>query len=544
MEAKHSGRSDTGDVSYGVDLVAVPAAVLYRARPRKRRMVQVAEPALVVGAPGVAEGEPWVDAIGRVRVRFPWHVEATGADRDSCWLRVVQPWAGSGWGTQFIPRVGMEVLVTFLGGDVDSPVVIGALPNGLAAPPFPLPESAATSGIRSRSTPGGEGYNELAFHDGKGAELVSLRAERDFHRVVQGDETSSVGGSRHDQVAGELVVTVSGGERRDVGGASRSEVRGDVSTEVHGSHTLDVTEQLTLAAGGKLGVSARGFTSVELGRGLSLEVGGDAMVRAVGPQSTLRVDAKAAAIVSAEKLVQLTSPEEIVFSVGDAKIRITPDTIELDAPKLVLRGRESLSAKGKGPSLELNEKAELVSKEVKILTEKAELTLNRDAELKGENIKLAKPADPPEKGVKDPEKKTKPFKIKVADAMHEPYADRHYVLLAGSEKLEGETGADGDIDVSIPESATTVDLMVWVGEYPTSEKRRFQVTVEELGAPDTPAGAQLRLRNLGFFAGEAEAELTQAGKDALRAFQFAHEIEPSGDLDATTVEKLKEVHGG
>ena len=180
---------------------------------------------------------------------------------------------------------------------------------------------------------------------------------------------------------------------------------------------------------------------------------------------------------------------------------------------------------------------------MKILTEKAELTLNRDAELKGENIKLAKPADPPEKGAKDPEKKTKPFKIKVADAMHEPYADRHYVLLAGSEKLEGETGADGDIDVSIPEAATTVDLTVWVGEYPTSEKRRFQITVEELGAPDTPAGAQRRLRNLGFYAGEAEAELTQAGKDALRAFQFAHELDPSGDLDPATVGKLKEVHG-
>jgi type VI secretion system secreted protein VgrG len=122
--------------SYENNFTCLPSDAVWRPTPPHRALQQVVETATVVGPPGE---EIHVDRYGRIKVLFPWDQDDTHVDNGSCWLRTMQPWAGTGWGSQFIPRVGMEVVVTFTGGNVDRPLVLGAVYNGLNLPPFPLP---------------------------------------------------------------------------------------------------------------------------------------------------------------------------------------------------------------------------------------------------------------------------------------------------------------------------------------------------------------------------------------------------------------------
>ncbi|MFT3767297.1 MAG: type VI secretion system tip protein TssI/VgrG [Minicystis sp.] len=203
--------------TYENDFRVVPADVPSRPKRPRRRAQQVLETATVVGPPGE---EIHTDEHGRVKVQFHWDREGRRDDRSSCWIRTMQPWAGSAWGAQFIPRVGMEVVVSFLAGDVDRPMVLGAVYNGVNPPPFPLPANKTQSGIRTQSTPGGGGSNELRFEDAAGREQVYLHAERNLDEVVENDHTSTVRGlevitvdkSRMVEVAEDNIRTVLGNE--------------------------------------------------------------------------------------------------------------------------------------------------------------------------------------------------------------------------------------------------------------------------------------------------------------------------------------------
>ena len=196
------------------------------------------------------------DEFGRVKVQFHW--DAAGEDgTTSCWLRTMTTWAGAGWGSQFLPRVGMEVLVGFLCGDVDQPVVLGAVYNGTHPTPFALPAEAAKAGFRSQSTPGGEGGSELTFDDTKGDEHLVLRAERDMSQITHNDfrcrsaaaPSVQVDGQRDDTVrrtrsatssvvaptvAKDLEQTVGGSHSLAVSGNSDLRVTGNRSTRVEG----------------------------------------------------------------------------------------------------------------------------------------------------------------------------------------------------------------------------------------------------------------------------------------------------------------------
>ena len=195
----------------------LPADVAPRPRRPKRRLQQVMETATVVG-PG--NEEIHTDELGRIKVQFHWDRAGRRDDRSSCWIRVMQPWAGSAWGFQFIPRVGMEVVVAFSGGDTDRPLVLGCAYNGAAPPPFPLPESKTQSGIRTRTSPGGQGSNELRFEDAAGHEQIFVHAQRDLEeviehdhrRTVRGQEAVTIDGGREITVAKDHVRTVLGNE--------------------------------------------------------------------------------------------------------------------------------------------------------------------------------------------------------------------------------------------------------------------------------------------------------------------------------------------
>lgn len=141
--------------------------------------------ATVVGPKGE---EIHTDSMGRVKVRFPWDRRAKGDDTSSCWLRVSQPWAGGKFGSQTIPRIGMEVLVSFVEGDPDRPVVVGLVPNSDTSPSLDLPANKTRTAFRTNSSPGGSGFNELAFEDKAGAEELLMLAQRDASEVVKNNK--------------------------------------------------------------------------------------------------------------------------------------------------------------------------------------------------------------------------------------------------------------------------------------------------------------------------------------------------------------------
>lgn len=189
------GRQD-GDPSevYKNRFTLLPDDVAARPRRPARQHRQIVETATVVGPAGE---EIHTDEHGRVKVQFHWDREGAGDDHSSCWVRPMVPWAGAAWGTQFIPRVGMEVVVTFAGGNADRPIILGSLYNGANVPPFVLPAKKTQSGIRTRSTPGGEGSNELRFDDAAGAEQIYVHAQRDLVEVVENDRARNVHGHEH-----------------------------------------------------------------------------------------------------------------------------------------------------------------------------------------------------------------------------------------------------------------------------------------------------------------------------------------------------------
>ena len=143
------------------------------------------------------EGEEvWTDQHGRCKVRFHW--QGASDETSSCWVRVAQPWTGNGYGALFLPRIGQEVVIGFVGGDPDRPLVTGMVYNSGNPPPWALPEHAACSGLLTRSFPDGQAGNELRFDDTKDAELVYLHAQKTFSCDVEDARTVTIIGEGGD----------------------------------------------------------------------------------------------------------------------------------------------------------------------------------------------------------------------------------------------------------------------------------------------------------------------------------------------------------
>lgn len=289
---RHEGRAArvAGEAAtYDNRFVCLPASVAPRP-PRPRRRVQtVTETAIVVGPEG---SEIHTDEHGRVRVRFHWQRDGAKGDGDACWARVAEPWAGTSWGSQWIPRVGMEVLVAFLAGDASRPVVLGCLRNATHPAPFVLPRDRTTSGIRSRSTPGGDGYNEIAFADAKGAELLRLRAERDLAQLAQHDSLQATGHDATIAVGNDRTTHVTRTDTLDVGEKLAITVAGSAFQEMSdqrlaqgsgGGATLGLANgDATLQAKGNLRLSAGGDIAIDAAGNLTIRAGGTITIQAAG----------------------------------------------------------------------------------------------------------------------------------------------------------------------------------------------------------------------------------------------------------------------
>ncbi len=267
-----SAASDGFTQGYRNTFHAIPEDVTYRpqevfAKPR----LLGSQTARVTGPAGE---EIHCDEYGRVRVKFHWDRSPLNDDQSSCWLRVSSSWAGDSHGGVTIPRVGMEVLVAYLNGDPDQPVICGCLANSLNPTPLTLPANKTQSVLRSRSTPGGSGYNELRIEDRKGQEQIYLHAQRDMQQHIKNDSHLQVDGTREETITGNSVSVLKAEEQRTVSLDRKVQLNANDHLAVAvSSHTL-VGTALVAEAGMQVHIKAGARVNLQAGANITLMAGG------------------------------------------------------------------------------------------------------------------------------------------------------------------------------------------------------------------------------------------------------------------------------
>lgn len=238
--------------------------------------------AIVTGKGGA---DPAVDEQGRVTVRFHWDRRDPGQQHTSCAIRVSQAWAGRNWGAQFLPRIGQEVIVDFLDGDPNKPIITGRVYNPDTEMPFNPKSRPTVSGFRSSSTPGGDGANEFWFDDQAGSEQFFLHAQRHYDVRVRRELAEHVGSTRHTTIVGERRQRVGGDEHLITGGDRNMKVEGTLSLTVKEEWQQQVTGNAGLDVGGEWHLKAGTNLVLEAGTKITIKAGGSFIT--VGPEGVV-----------------------------------------------------------------------------------------------------------------------------------------------------------------------------------------------------------------------------------------------------------------
>ncbi len=262
----------TGDQgTYANSFQAIPSATVFR-------------PPVVTPAPsilgtqsavvtGKAGEEIWTDEYGRVKVQFHWDQKGRMDEKTTCWIRVAQAWAGKQWGAIFLPRIGQEVLVSFLEGNPDRPVVVGALYNAGQTVPYALPDNQTQSTIKSSSSKGGSGFNEIRFEDKAGSEEFYIHAQKNMNVTVLDKLATTVTSDESLQVSGGRTVSVKGDEAHTNDANFKSQVSGNFNLQVKGDLTIDVSGSITIKSGTSLTNQAGTSLTNKSGTDLTNEAG-------------------------------------------------------------------------------------------------------------------------------------------------------------------------------------------------------------------------------------------------------------------------------
>jgi len=305
-ESEAGGQAGSGGENYWCDFTAMDLYTPFRPkRSTPRPMIRGPQTAIVVGPEGE---EIYTDEYGRVKVQFHWDRYGNGDENSSCWIRVAQHWAGKRWGTIFTPRIGHEVIVEFLEGDPDKPIITGRMYNGIAMPPYKLPAHMTMSTIKSLSSKGGEGFNEIRYEDKKGSEQIFIHAEknqdvrvkndsfewigRNRHRIVKQDKFEHVENNRHEKVNVDHMEEigrdrhrkVTGKEAISIGGSRSLTVTGDVIEVFQANRSEEVAQNLYVRA---RGIVIEAQTAITLKVGPSSVVIDSSGVTTAGPTVTI-----------------------------------------------------------------------------------------------------------------------------------------------------------------------------------------------------------------------------------------------------------------
>ena len=384
-EVLHSNRDRPVDnrQRYMNTFSCVPmAATLRPLRQRPKPRAYGPETATVVGSE-----EIHVDEHGRIKVQFHWEEDAKRDETSSCWVRVRQNWAGSGWGFQFIPRQGMEVVVEFLGGNPDRPLVNGCVYNGDNAYPYGMPGEKTKSAIKSHSV-GGDGFNEIRFEDASGSEEFFVHAQKDMNTVVLNNQTLDVGVDRTITIHANLKDAITKNKTIEVGGDHTETIEGNMKLSVTKNQSVTVTQDVSETISGKrttaisktaklnVTLASDEFVglkkSVKVGGLYSEQVGASRSITAVGAMSfTAGLSGKLQCarniMVKAQKELQLVGDTDVGMKSGK---------------KMAINAGDDFGIKGdKKGSIELTD-------EVVLKCGDASLTMKKDGTivLKGKDV--------------------------------------------------------------------------------------------------------------------------------------------------------------
>ncbi|MEF9672804.1 type VI secretion system tip protein TssI/VgrG [Pseudomonas sp. PCH446] len=270
--------------------LATPWDVFFRPplnHPKPRMLGN--QTAVVTGPEGE---EIHCDPYGRVKVQFFWDREGQGDDTTSCWLRVSSSWAGERYGGVAIPRIGMEVLVTFLEGDPDQPVVSGCLYHKENPVPYPLPANKTRTVFKTMSSPGGGGFNELRIEDKKGQEQIFIHAQRDWDENIENNQTIRVGNERHDTVEANSYSQFKAEEHRTIVADRKTEVKVDDHLSVGNNQHIKLGVAQLIEAGQEIHIKAGQKLTIEAGQEITVQAGG----------SFIKLDASGITMVGAQIL--------------------------------------------------------------------------------------------------------------------------------------------------------------------------------------------------------------------------------------------------
>jgi type VI secretion system secreted protein VgrG len=394
--AEYEAMPGGGGASYACRFSTLSTRQQFRtARTTRRPFVQGPQTAVVVGPAGE---ELFTDEYGRVKVQFHWDREGARDENSSCWIRVSQPWAGKGWGSVATPRIGQEVIVDFLEGDPDQPIITGRVYNAELQPPFGFPAGAVISGLKS-ATHKGAGYNEISADDTAGAEKITIHAQYDMNTTVLHDQTTtvhnnrtdqidvddaesvgvnqtlsvgsnqriSIGADRDESVGGNESIAIGGQRTELVGGAESVTIGGGRTHTVSGvqSTTVSLAETHTVGAGRMHNVGAAeaitvgGAQVVSIGAAHALTVGGAQMTKVGAVQSVtvggahrlsaanISQSASAQVAIKAGSKAVVEAPT-IVLKAGGSQIIMNSSGITIKASKVTVKASGTLTLKGDG----------------------------------------------------------------------------------------------------------------------------------------------------------------------------------------------------
>jgi type VI secretion system secreted protein VgrG len=251
----------------------IPASSTFRpARLTPQPVVRGPETALVVGPSGE---EIYVNQYGCIKIQMFWDRVGQKNENSSCWVRLAQGWSGSGWGMQFLPRIGQEVVVEFLDGDPDSPIVTGCVHNAQNLPPFTLNTNMTQSGIKTRSTKGGNAstFNQLLFEDKNGSEAIIIQAQKDLNCTVNNNDTLVVSGDQSVTITNNRTTVLNKGN--------------DSTTIQAGTSSLTAAKQITFSVGGNsITIDSSGITI----KGMNITLQGQTQVQVQAPSINATAD--------------------------------------------------------------------------------------------------------------------------------------------------------------------------------------------------------------------------------------------------------------
>ena len=327
-------RSNSRDI-YRCIFEVQPIDIAFRAPQVTPRPTHAGvQTAVVVGKAGE---EIWTDQYGRVKVQFHWDRIGRRDDMSSCWIRTAVPWSGKGWGMVGVPRIGQEVVVQFEDGDLDRPLITGMVYNGDTRPPYSLPANQTHVGLKTNSSRGGGGFNELVFDDKRDAELVRLQAERDFTQIVKNNAEITVG-LQH-RKGGTFRQTIHGDKTETIreGNHSFTVAKGEESISIAQKRTTTIgdDDRLTIRADQAVGIA--GAKSDEIGKSYEIDVG-----------TTLEVSAGSKiTLVCGGSKIEMT-PSKITISSTQVEVKATASAKMTAGGQLALEGQGQAALKGGG----------------------------------------------------------------------------------------------------------------------------------------------------------------------------------------------------